>query len=142
MIAKKYTFDIFSSKVQNISKPFFNGGKMIEKKIINPNRIRKIDESFCYIPHRFLRHGFLSVLTHDELLLYLFFVLAADSKGLSFYNHKTIIRILNFNPLEYQEALDGLIKMNLIEAKGTLVQVLDLPNRPITRCINQESPYS
>lgn len=110
---------------------------MIKKEIINPNHIRKIDESFGYIPHRFLRNGFISVLTHGELLLYLFYILAADSNGVSFYNHKTIIRILDLNPLDYQEALEGLIKMNLIETKGTLVQVLDLPNHPLTRDINQ-----
>jgi hypothetical protein len=51
---------------------------MIEKKPLIPDRIRKITGSFAFIEHRFLRKGFWTSLTHHELLLYIFLVLAAD----------------------------------------------------------------
>lgn len=42
------------------------------------SRLRRIDGSFAFLPHRFLRDGFLQSLTDDELRLYLMLVLAAD----------------------------------------------------------------
>jgi len=51
---------------------------MIRKKILVPDRIRQIEGSFGFIPHRFLADGFLATLNQHELLLYLFLVLAAD----------------------------------------------------------------
>ena len=56
---------------------------MITKKILVPNRVRKINGGFSFIPHRFLLDGFLEHLSQPELLLYLFLVLAADHRGLS-----------------------------------------------------------
>jgi hypothetical protein len=58
---------------------------MITKKILNPDRIRRIDGGFSFIPHRFLTNGFLEDLSPPELLLYIFLVLAADRYGISFY---------------------------------------------------------
>ena len=58
---------------------------MIKKKILNQQRVRKIEGSFAFIEHRFLRHGFWKSLKHHELLLYLFLVLAADRNGISYY---------------------------------------------------------
>jgi len=40
----------------------------IEKKLLAPDRIRKITSSFAFIEHRFLRQGFWSSLSHHELL--------------------------------------------------------------------------
>jgi hypothetical protein len=54
---------------------------MITKKILVPDRVRKINGGFSFIPHRFLRDGFLEHLSQPELLLYLFLVLAADHRG-------------------------------------------------------------
>jgi len=51
---------------------------MIEKKLLQPNRVRHIDGGFSFIPHRFLADGFLASLTQKEILLYLFLVLASD----------------------------------------------------------------
>jgi hypothetical protein len=53
---------------------------MIRKKILVPDRIRQIEGSFGFIPHRFLADGFLAALSQHELLLYLFLVIAADQK--------------------------------------------------------------
>jgi hypothetical protein len=55
----------------------------IEKKPLEPHRIRKITSSFAFIEHRFLRDGFWSTLDHHQLLLYVFLILVADRNGLS-----------------------------------------------------------
>jgi hypothetical protein len=103
---------------------------MIRKKILNPERIRRINGSFSFIPHRFLTDGFLASLTQEEILLYLFLVLVSDRYGLSYYAYDSICSYLQLAPDNYIEARDGLIKKDLIACNGTLFQVLDLPAKP------------
>jgi hypothetical protein len=103
---------------------------MIEKKLLQPNRVRHIEGGFSFIPHRFLTDGFLSSLTQKEILLYFFLVLVADRYGLSFYCYDAICTFLQITADQYIEARDGLIRKDLIAFDGTLFQVLDLPKKP------------
>jgi hypothetical protein len=105
---------------------------MIKKKILNANRIRRIDGGFSFIPHRFLTDGFLACLQQQELLLYVFLVLAADRYGLSYYSYDRICSLLQMNMGQYITARDGLIKKDLIAFDGTLFQVLELPRKPLS----------
>ena len=100
---------------------------MIKKKILQPNRIRRIDGGFSFIPHRFLTDGFVDALDQKELLLYFFLILASDRNGLSFYAYDAICSYLRLSVDEYIEARDGLIKKDLIAFDGTIFQVLSLP---------------
>lgn len=100
---------------------------MIHKKILDPERIRQIEGSFGFIPHRFLTDGFLAALSQHELLLYLFLILAADRYGLSFYSYNSICSLLGLTADQYLKARDGLIKKDLIAFDGTIFQVLSLP---------------
>jgi len=104
---------------------------MIKKKILDPNRIRRIDGGFSFIPHRFLTDGFLASLKQKELLLYLFLIIVADRNGLSYYSYDAICTLLQLNLDQYIQARNGLIKKELIAFDGTLFQVLDLPSNPI-----------
>lgn len=104
---------------------------MIEKRPLCPGRIRKIDGSFGFIEHRFLRDGFFDSLTHHELLLYLFLVLAGDRRGLSYYSYDKICTLLRVSLDEYILARDSLIKKDLIAFDGHLYQLLSLPQRPV-----------
>lgn len=104
---------------------------MIKKKILDPNRIRRIDGGFSFIPHRFLFDGFLASLKQKELLLYLFLILAADRNGLSYYSYDAICTLLQLNLDQYMQARNGLIEKELIAFDGILFQVLDLPPKPI-----------
>ena len=63
---------------------------MITKAALDQDRVRKIAGSFAFIEHRFLRRGFFSVLTHHEILLYVFLVLVSDRNGLSYYSYDKI----------------------------------------------------
>ena len=104
---------------------------MIMKKILNPDRIRRINGGFSFIPHRFLGDGFLSSLQQKELLLYLFLVIASDRHGLSFYSYDAICTLLQMRLDQYIAARNGLIDKDLIAFDGTVFQVLDLPVRPV-----------
>ena len=107
------------------------GGRiMIEKKLLQPNRVRRIDGGFSFIPHRFLTDGFLASLTQKEILLYFFLILASDRYGLSFYAYDAICAFLQISLDQYIEARDRLIRKDLIAFDGTLFQVLDLPKQP------------
>lgn len=104
---------------------------MIKKRILNPDRIRRINGGFSFIPHRFLLDGFLVSLTREEILLYLFLVLASDRNGLSFYSYDQICSLIQLHLDDYIDARNGLIKKDLLVFDGTLFQVLDLPKEPV-----------
>ncbi len=99
---------------------------MIHKKPILSQRIRKIQGSFAWIPHSFLRDGFWSSLNHHELQLYLFLVLAADRLGISYYSFDKICSLVGVNTDEYILARNELIDKDLIAFDGHLFQVLSL----------------
>jgi len=103
---------------------------MIIKKLICPERVRKITGSFAFIEHRFLRDGFWDALSHYQLLLYLFLVLVADRNGLSYYSYDKICTLLKVSVDDYIAARDALIDKDLIAFDGSLFQVLSLPQKP------------
>lgn len=106
---------------------------MITKKVLVADRIRGINGGFSFIPHRFLTDGFLKRLNQQELLLYIFLILAADRHGLSFYSYERICSLLHISVEQYVAARDGLIEKDLIAFDGTLFQVLSLPSSPRQR---------
>jgi len=98
---------------------------------IVPARLRRIDGSFGFIPHRFLRDGFLQSLTDDELRLYVVLVLVADRQGHSFYSHERLRALLAMSPDAYLRAREALRRKDLIAADGVRVQLLSLPAQPV-----------
>lgn len=97
---------------------------------IEPQRVRQIGGGFAFLPHRFLRDGFMQALEREPLALYLFLVLAANQHGVSFYGYDAICAQLRM-PLEvYLGARDRLIELDLIAFDGTRFQVLSLPTLP------------
>ena len=106
----------------------------VSRAPILPDRIRSIGgQSFAFLPHRFLREGFLCSLSNDEQRLYLFLVMAADRNGLSFYHYDRICAVLEMIVDDYVEARDGLLAKDLIAFDGTRFQVLSLPSKPVYR---------
>ena len=103
----------------------------ISRTPIVPERVRSINgQSFAFLPHRFLRDGFLSSISPDELRLYLFLVLAADRNGISFYSYERICSLLEIDTDQYIEARNGLIDKDLLAFDGTRFQILSLPDKP------------
>lgn len=104
----------------------------ISRAPIRRDRLRRIGgQSFAFLPHRFLREGFLSALTPTELRLYVFLVLAADRNGLSFYGFERICSVLEVDLDDFLDARNGLIDKDLLAFDGTRFQVLSLPSRPV-----------
>ena len=95
------------------------------------NRVRKIQGSFAFIEHRFLRDGFWASLSHEELLLYFFLVLVAGRDGLSFYPYDKICSQLVIGVDSYIQARDTLIDKDLLAFDGTFFQVLSLPTEVV-----------
>lgn len=115
---------------------------MVKKEILNSSRVRCIKGGFSFIPHRFLTGGFLRALSPDELLLYLFLILAGDRNGLSFYSYDKICILLKMHLDQYIEARDGLLKNDLIAFDGTVYQVLSLPANPLPAPAQKKSSQS
>ena len=105
----------------------------IRRTPIVQDRVRVIDGSFVFVPHRFLRHGFFAALTEDERDLYFFLLLAGDRNGLSFYHYDSICSVLECSLDAYLAARNGLIEKDLIAFDGARFQVLSLPDKPRAR---------
>lgn len=94
-------------------------------------RVRAIgNQGFAFVPNRFLLDGFVAALGPDELLLYLFLVLAADRRGMSFYHYDTLCSLLRMPRERYVRARNGLVDKDLVAFDGVHFQVLELPARP------------
>jgi hypothetical protein len=104
----------------------------MNKSVLVPDRVRKIDGSFSFIPHKFVTAGFFSSLTHHELLLYMLLVMVGDRNGLSYYSQDRLATMLKIALDDFIYARNGLIKKSLIAFNGLLFQVLALPAEPIS----------
>ena len=104
---------------------------MIQKTPLIPQRVRKINGSFAFIEHRFLRDGFWSSLDHHELVLYLFLVIVGDRNGISFYCYDRICTLLGISVDDYILARNALIEKDLIAFDGRVFQVLSLPEKVV-----------
>ena len=82
--------------------------------IPQPQKIRKINGSFAWVDHRIVRNGYLQVMTHDDMLLYLFLILVADRNGVSFYRKEKICDAVSLDFGQFEIARDRLINMKLI----------------------------
>jgi hypothetical protein len=86
--------------------------------IPQPQNVRRITGSFAWIDHRVLRHGYLQAMTHQEIALYLFLILAADRHGVSFYRKEKICNLMTLNFEQFEVARDRLISYELIAFEG------------------------
>jgi len=103
----------------------------MDKQVLCRDRVRRIEGSFAFIEHRFLRDGFWSTLDQHQLLLYVFLIIVADRNGLSYYSYDKICTLLKIAVDDYIVARDALIEKDLIGFDGHLFQVLSLPDEPV-----------
>lgn len=82
----------------------------MEKKYLIPRlkSIRRIQQSFAWIDHRLIRNGYLQVMTHEDLALYVCLLLAADCNGVSFYSKEKICDILSLDVLNEDDLYENL----------------------------------
>jgi hypothetical protein len=101
------------------------------KKLLCPERVRKIQGSFSWIEHRFITGGFLWDLSTVEILLYFFLVAVSDRNGLSFYHDDRIASLLKIDLASLGKAREGLILRSLLAYEPPLYQILSLPPEPV-----------
>jgi hypothetical protein len=104
---------------------------MQNKRVLDPQRVRKIEGSFSWIDHRFITGGFLRDLSTLEILLYLFLVAVSDRNGLSFYYDDRIASLLKIDLSALGRAREGLVQRSLVAYEPPLYQVLSLPPGPM-----------
>lgn len=101
------------------------------KRVLHPERLRKIEGSFSWIDHRFITGGFLRDLSTLEILLYLFLVAVSDRNGLSFYHDDRMASLLKIDLPALGQAREGLVLRSLLAYEDPLYQVLSLPPHPV-----------
>jgi hypothetical protein len=101
------------------------------KRVLHPERLRKIEGSFSWIDHRFLTGGFLRDLSTLEILLYLFLVAVSDRNGLSFYHDDRMASLLKIDLPALGQAREELVLRSLLAYEAPLYQVLSLPPQPV-----------
>ena len=104
---------------------------MLDKRLLDPNRVRKIQGSFSWIDHRLITGGFLADLSTIEILLYLFLVAVCDRNGISFYHQDKIASLLKIDLASPGKARESLIHRSLLAYEPPLYQILSLPARPV-----------
>jgi len=114
------------------------GTAMQTKRVLDPERVRKIEGSFSWIDHRFITGGFLRELSTLEILLYLFLIAVSDRNGLSFYYDDRIASLLKVDLSALGQAREGLVLRSLIAYEAPLYQVLSLPPQPMVLASKQE----
>jgi hypothetical protein len=100
----------------SICNHFLSGDYAMKKKYLipRPKSIRRIQHSFAWIDHLLIRDGYLQVMTHEDLVLYVFLILAADCNGVSFYRKEKICDALSLSFNQFEIARDRLLDMKLI----------------------------
>lgn len=111
---------------------------MIVKRLLHPDRVRKIEGSFSWIDHRFVTGGFLHELSMIEILLYFFLVAVSDRHGLSFYHDDRIASVLKIDLPALGKAREGLVRRSLLAYEFPLYQILSLPPKPVALPSKQE----
>jgi hypothetical protein len=101
------------------------------KRVICPERVRRIEGSLGWVDHRFITGGFLRDLTSIEILLYFFLAVVGDRDGVSFYRDDRIVSLLKIDLVSLGKARQGLIERSLIAYESPLYQVLSLPPEPV-----------
>jgi len=108
------------------------------KRILNSQRVRKIEGSFSWIDHRFITGGFIRDLSAVEILFYFFLVSVSDRNGISFYHDDKICSLIKIGLTSLGEAREGLISKSLLAYEHPIYQVLSLPPQPVMPLAREE----
>jgi len=104
----------------------------IIKRVLFPERIRRVPQAFSWIDHRLVRDRHISRCSHEALALYLFLLTVADAEGLSFYSDAKAGGLLNMELTVLVSARRELCEVGLIAYRRPLYQVLSLENPSTT----------
>ena len=98
----------------------------MKKRVLNPDRLRKVPAQFSWIDHRLVQENYFARCEHPAWALYLFLVSVADVHGLSYYSDASLMRRLSMDAPELAASRQQLIRAGLIAYEKPLYQVLSL----------------
>jgi hypothetical protein len=98
----------------------------IKKRILCPERLRRIPGQFSWIDQRLIRDRYLQRCEHGALALYLVLITVADSEGLSYYSDTTLERMLKMEHGHLLNARHQLCQAGLLAYTKPLYQILSL----------------
>lgn len=101
---------------------------MIQKRILMPDRVRRLPRTdWAWVDRRFLR-DFAPKLSGDAVFLYYLLVAVSDKNGLSFYGDNSLAQMVRTPQSRLLLARQELVDWNLIAYDSPLTQVLALPS--------------
>jgi len=102
----------------------------MKKRVLNPERLRKVPAQFSWIDHRLVQENYFVRCEHSAWALYLFLTSVSDVDGLSYYSDASLMRRLNLDQVQLSASRRQLIQAGLIAYEKPLYQVLSL--EPVT----------
>ena len=102
----------------------------MKKRVLNPERLRKVPAQFSWIDHRLVQENYFVRCEHSAWALYLFLASVGDVQGLSYYSDASLMRHLNMDQVQLSSSRQQLIKAGLIAYEKPLYQVLSLEPVP------------
>ena len=102
---------------------------MIAKKLLCPERVRRIPQHFSWVDHRLVREHYIENCTTESLALYLLLVTVGDAEGISYYSDSTVTKLISISEAALRAARKELIAAGLIAYRRPLYQVLSLERR-------------
>jgi len=98
----------------------------IIKRILCPQRLRRIPGQFSWVDQRLVRDGYLQHCDHSALALYLVLITVSDAEGLSYYSDGSLERMLKMEHGQFLSARRQLCQAGLIVYEKPLYQILSL----------------
>jgi hypothetical protein len=98
----------------------------ISKRVLRPDRLRRIPPQFSWIDQRLVREHYIERCDWAALALYLFVLTVSDAQGLSYYGDAALCRALSMTSTQLASARDALVRLGLIAYTRPLYQVLAL----------------
>ena len=99
---------------------------MTEKRVLAPQRLRKVPEQFSWVDQRLVRQEYIRRCDARGLALYLLLVTVSDAQGLSYYSDERAASLLGLSGAELREARRQLIQADLVTYERPLYQALSL----------------
>lgn len=99
---------------------------MLIKRVIDPERVRKVPAQFSWVDQRLVRERHIERCDAYAAALYLFLVTVADAQGLSYYSEASLTRRLSMDLARLSQARSSLERAGLIAYDKPLYQVLAL----------------
>jgi len=104
----------------------------MEKRLLYPQRLRRLPPQFSWIDQRLVREQHIDRLSHGAAALYLFLCTVADKNGLSYYSDRSLARRLQMPAMQLDSARAELVEADLIAYQAPLYQLLSLGAQPAT----------